>query len=96
MRGMINFLYGPLIDLYLATKLYAAAALYIQKEGRLGEPRYRKAAYHHQYLLDSAQGHYLEGDLTVINEAGLTILLRFAPFKGKTLQRKAPLEADFA
>jgi tetratricopeptide (TPR) repeat protein len=95
-EGYDQFLYGPLIDLYLATKQYAAAALYIQKEGRLGEPRYRKAACHHQYLLDSAQGHYLEGDLTVINEAGLTILLRFAPFKGKTLQRKAPLEADFA
>jgi two-component system, sensor histidine kinase PdtaS len=47
-------------------------------------------------IKDNGRGYAADQDKNVINEAGLTILLRFAPFKEKTLQRKAPLMADFA
>lgn len=60
-EGYSLFLCGPMIDLYLATRQYALAAIYIRKEAQLGivsSPKYRKSAYYHQYRLDSARGDY--------------------------------------
>ena len=46
------------------------------------------------FSLMKALPEELERSLYVLNEAGLAILLRFAPFKGKILSKTVTLEAE--
>jgi two-component sensor histidine kinase len=48
------------------------------------------------FSLMEALAEELDGTLTVLNDEGLTVILRFTPYHGRDPQKTAPLEASFA